>query len=262
MAEIFGKPFITQEAMCRRIRDLGKQISKDYQGKDLIVVGVLKGAYVFFADLVRAIQLFRRTIVKSPLAFFQEQGKVVFRNAVIFAQMFRLIPKVFNAIDVIMLVRKELTVIDSIVLKLGHIQRIIGTIIVSVDNAIRHHLLTNERQKGLNLGIRNHLGVALTSPLQNAKDGHLARTIQIDFLIAKGTKKVGRPVKTVKDWTELTEKIAKRHVLLVEDIVDSGATARFLISELNKHRPASIAICTLLNKPANRQIEIEVQYAG
>jgi hypoxanthine phosphoribosyltransferase len=57
MAEIFGKPLITQEAMRARIRDIGKQISKDYQGKDLVVVGVLKGAYLFFADLVRAIQL-------------------------------------------------------------------------------------------------------------------------------------------------------------------------------------------------------------
>lgn len=55
MAEIFGKPLVTQEAMRARIRELGKQISKDYQGKDLVVVGVLKGAYVFFADLVRAI---------------------------------------------------------------------------------------------------------------------------------------------------------------------------------------------------------------
>ena len=57
MAEIFGKPIITQEAMRGRIRELGKQISKDYKGKDLVVVGVLKGAYVFFADLVRVIQL-------------------------------------------------------------------------------------------------------------------------------------------------------------------------------------------------------------
>jgi hypoxanthine phosphoribosyltransferase len=144
MAEIFGKPLITQEAMHARIRELGKQISKDYQGKDLVVVGVLKGAYVFFADLVRVIQL----------------------------------------------------------------------------------------------------------------------PIQIDFLIAKGTKKVGRPAKTVKVWTELTEKIARRHVLLVEDIVDSGLTAQFLISQLNKHKPASVAVCTLLSKPANRQIEIEVQYVG
>ena len=57
MAETFGKPLVTQEAMRARIRELGKQISRDYQGKDLVVVGVLKGAYVFFADLVRVIQL-------------------------------------------------------------------------------------------------------------------------------------------------------------------------------------------------------------
>ncbi len=86
--------------------------------------------------------------------------------------------------------------------------------------------------------------------------------IQIDFLIAKVTKKVGRPAKTIKVWTELTEKIARRHVLLVEDIVDSGLTARFLVSQLNKHKPASVAVCALLSKPVNRQIEIEVQYVG
>ena len=86
--------------------------------------------------------------------------------------------------------------------------------------------------------------------------------IQIDFLIAKGTKKVGRPAKTGKVWTELTEKITRRHVLLVEDIVDSGLTAQFLVSQLNKHKPASVAVCTLLSKPANRQIEIEFQYVG
>ena len=57
MDQIFGKPLVTQEAMRARIKDLGKQISQDYQDKDLLVVGVLKGAYVFFADLVRVIRL-------------------------------------------------------------------------------------------------------------------------------------------------------------------------------------------------------------
>ena len=47
MAEIFGKPLVTQEAMRARIRELGKQISKDYQGKDLVVVGVLMGLMSF-----------------------------------------------------------------------------------------------------------------------------------------------------------------------------------------------------------------------
>ncbi len=55
--------------------------------------------------------------------------------------------------------------------------------------------------------------------------------------------------------------MARRHVLLVEDIVDSGLTAKFLVS-LKKPKLASVAICTLLSKSANRQIEIEVQYLG
>ena len=88
---------------------------------------------------------------------------------------FRLVPKVFDAIDVVMLVCKEFAVIDSIVLKLRHIQAIVGTIIVSIDNAIRHHLFTDDGQKSLSLGIRNHLRLDLASPLQNAKDGYLAR---------------------------------------------------------------------------------------
>ena len=57
MPKTFGKPFVTQEEVRTRIRELGRQISQDYQGKDLVVIGVLKGAYVFFADLVREIQL-------------------------------------------------------------------------------------------------------------------------------------------------------------------------------------------------------------
>lgn len=103
---------------------------------------------------------------------------------------FRLIPKVFDAIDVVMLVRKELTMIDSIVLKLRYIQRIVGTIIVSIDNTIRHDLLTDDGQKGLSLGIRNHLRVDLPAPLQNAKDGHLARSSTPSFSFT-ATPKVG-----------------------------------------------------------------------
>ena len=57
---------------------------------------------------------------------------------------FGLIPKVFDAIDVAMLVRKEFVVIDAIVLKLRHIKGIVGTIIVHLDNIIRHGLLTDD----------------------------------------------------------------------------------------------------------------------
>src|SRR5574338_299676 len=57
MDRIFGRPIVTQEQMRSRIRDLGRQISADYAGKDLILIGVLKGAYAFFADLARAIRI-------------------------------------------------------------------------------------------------------------------------------------------------------------------------------------------------------------
>jgi hypoxanthine phosphoribosyltransferase len=57
MERIFGRPIVTQEQMRGRIRELGRQISADYAGKDLVLVGVLKGAYAFFADLARAIRI-------------------------------------------------------------------------------------------------------------------------------------------------------------------------------------------------------------
>jgi len=54
---IFGKPLITQKAIEKRIRELGAKITADYEGKDLLMICLLKGAYTFFADLVRNIQL-------------------------------------------------------------------------------------------------------------------------------------------------------------------------------------------------------------
>ena len=57
MERIFGRPIVTQEEMRARIKELGKQIANDYTGKDLVLIGVLKGAYAFYADLARAIRI-------------------------------------------------------------------------------------------------------------------------------------------------------------------------------------------------------------
>ena len=57
MNRMFGRPIVSQEQMRSRIRELGRQISADYAGKDLVLVGVLKGAYAFYADLARAIRI-------------------------------------------------------------------------------------------------------------------------------------------------------------------------------------------------------------
>ena len=144
MSRLYGKPLVTQEAMRARVRELGKEITRDYGGKDLMVIGVLKGAFTFFADLTRAIRL--------PL--------------------------------------------------------------------------------------------------------------QIDFLIVKSQKTKGGHSGKVKVLTDLTEDIKGRHVLIVEDIVDSGWTIEQLMKRLRKRKPASLEACALLSKTGRRQIQVKVQYVG
>jgi len=79
MERIFGRPIVTQEEMRARIKELGKQISTDYTGKDLVLVGVLKGAYAFYADLARAVRIPMRVdflIVTSYGSQSKTTGKV------------------------------------------------------------------------------------------------------------------------------------------------------------------------------------------
>jgi len=144
MDRIFGRPIVTQEQMRMRIRELGRQITADYAGKELILVGVLKGAYAFYADWARAIRL----------------------------------------------------------------------------------------------------------------------PMRVDFLVV--TSYAGKPKSSgkVKMVTDLTEDIAGRDVLLVEDIVDSGLTAQYLVKTLNKRKPRSIKICSLLSKLERREKTVFIDYVG
>ena len=150
MEQIFGRPIVTQEEMRARIRELGKQITTDYTGKDFVLVGVLKGAYAFYADLARAIRIPMR-------------------------------------VDFLM--------------------------------------VTSEGSRAKTFG------------------------------------KV-KKIKTVKMVTKLTEDIKGKDVLLVEDIVDSGMTAQYLIKTLVKKKPRSIKICALLNKPDRRTSNVVIDYVG
>jgi hypoxanthine phosphoribosyltransferase len=131
---IFGKPLFTQEAIKSRVSELGLQISKDYQNQDLLMVGVLRGAYAFFADLSRAVSL----------------------------------------------------------------------------------------------------------------------SVQVDFLIVSRQKII----------SDLTQDIAGQNVLIVEDIVDSGATGLFLKKALSLRGPKSLRLCTLLNKPSSRKVQVDIDYIG
>jgi hypoxanthine phosphoribosyltransferase len=53
---VVGRPFLTVEQIQRRVKELADVISDDYEGKNLLAVGILKGAFVFFSDLVRMIR--------------------------------------------------------------------------------------------------------------------------------------------------------------------------------------------------------------
>lgn len=79
MERMFGRPIVTQEQMRARIREMGRQISADYAGKDLVLIGVLKGAYAFYADLARAIRIPVRVdfiVVASYGSAAKSSGKV------------------------------------------------------------------------------------------------------------------------------------------------------------------------------------------
>jgi hypoxanthine phosphoribosyltransferase len=73
-----------------------------------------------------------------------------------------------------------------------------------------------------------------------------------------GTKSSG-VVRILKD---LDADISGRHVLVVEDIVDSGLTLSWLIGNLRSRGPASVRVCVLLRKPAAARMDVEVAYTG
>jgi hypoxanthine phosphoribosyltransferase len=142
--EPIGDILVSREELQAKVAEFGAAISKDYAGKDLVLVGILKGAVFFLADLARAI-----------------------------------------------------------------------TIPCSIDF------------------------MAVTS-------------------YGSATDSSG-VVRILKD---LDHPIEGRHVLIVEDIIDSGLTLTYLLKNLRSRKPASLEICTLLTKPERRRIPLECKYMG
>jgi hypoxanthine phosphoribosyltransferase len=135
---------VEAEPLSRRVVELGEELSRDYAGRDLLLVGVLKGAVFFMADLVREISI----------------------------------------------------------------------------------------------------------------------PCEIDFMAVSsygsGTDSSG-VVRILKD---LDANIEGRHVVIVEDIVDSGLTLSYLVRNLEARQPASLEVCALLTKPERRKADIECRYVG
>lgn len=86
--------------------------------------------------------------------------------------------------------------------------------------------------------------------------------VSLDFMSVSSygneTKSSGA-VKIVKD---LDEPIMGKDVIVIEDIVDSGRTLSYMLDLLKERKPASIRLCTLLDKPDRRVVEVPVDYTG
>jgi hypoxanthine phosphoribosyltransferase len=61
---------------------------------------------------------------------------------------------------------------------------------------------------------------------------------------------------------DLRQDIAGKHILIVEDIIDSGRTMQYILNLLGTRNPASLRVCTLLSKPSRRQIPLSLDYVG
>lgn len=86
--------------------------------------------------------------------------------------------------------------------------------------------------------------------------------VTLDFMTASsygdGTVSSGN----IRIGQDLSEPIEGRHVLLVEDIIDTGKTLSFLMKLLQERKPASLKLCTLLDKPDRRTHPVDVDYVG
>ncbi|HEX6761719.1 MAG TPA: hypoxanthine phosphoribosyltransferase [Gaiellaceae bacterium] len=139
-----GEILIGEAELQERIRALGTEISADYQGRELLLVGVLKGAVFFMADLMRAISV----------------------------------------------------------------------------------------------------------------------SCEIDFMAISSYGAATDSSGVVRILKDLDINIEGRHVLVVEDIIDSGLTLSYLLRNLESREPASLEICALLTKPERREVEVPVRYIG
>jgi hypoxanthine phosphoribosyltransferase len=91
---------------------------------------------------------------------------------------------------------------------------------------------------------------------------HINLPLQVDFVRLSsygGSTESSGSVRIIKD---LNKSIVGKHVVVVEDILDTGNTLSFFVNHLKASRPASVKLCTLLEKPARRKVDIKADYCG
>lgn len=90
----------------------------------------------------------------------------------------------------------------------------------------------------------------------------LSLPLEMDFMAVSSYGNAAQSSGIVRITKDLDGNIEGRHVLVVEDVVDSGKTLRYLLENLRNRRPASLSVCALLNKQVPRKADVTVEYVG
>ncbi|HHY60989.1 MAG TPA: hypoxanthine phosphoribosyltransferase [Clostridia bacterium] len=91
---------------------------------------------------------------------------------------------------------------------------------------------------------------------------HVTIPVTLDFMAVSSYGDATQSSGAVMILKDLESNIAGKHVLIVEDIVDTGLTLKYIVENLKARRPLSVRICTLLDKPERRRVDVQVDYKG
>lgn len=116
---------------------------------------------------------------------------------------------------------------------------------------------TYEGKKPVLIGVLNGAFMFLSDLMR-----HITIDCEVDFikLSSYGAEKISSGV--VHELKKIDAEITGRHVIVVEDIVDTGLSMSYLLSKMAEHRPASVAAATLLHKYEATQVDVELKYVG
>jgi hypoxanthine phosphoribosyltransferase len=91
---------------------------------------------------------------------------------------------------------------------------------------------------------------------------HIDIPCEVDFMAVSSYGSATDSSGVVRILKDLDTAIQGRHVLIVEDIVDSGLTLQYLLRSLGARAPASLEVCALLTKPERRKVELPIRFVG
>jgi hypoxanthine phosphoribosyltransferase len=91
---------------------------------------------------------------------------------------------------------------------------------------------------------------------------HIDVPCEVDFMAVASYGSATESSGVVRILKDLDIAIEDRHVLIVEDIVDSGLTLQYLLRSLRTRNPASLEVCALLTKPSRREVDLPARYIG